>query len=186
MGRFSRARDRENCAVTPTKPYTAFFTKHTKEPDADAGADADRERPTRPSSASRRRSPLPRLSEKKHIHDPHWTGAAEFIRTNALNDNATGFAKDGFRDELITENAKKGDAVGAATTRAERRGRRRRRQGCVHRDPGRVDAQATALSTRSRFRVTPMTPSPRRRCVAPTLSSTSLFVSSLCRRVLRG
>ena len=50
--------------------------------------------------------------KKKHIHDPHWTGAAEFIRTNALNDNATGFAKDGFRDELITENAKKGDAVG--------------------------------------------------------------------------
>ena len=103
----------KNCAVTPTKPYTAFFTKHTKEPDADAGADADRET----SDASLVGEPAMLASaaaspKKKHIHDPHWTGAAEFIRTNALNDNATGFAKDGFRDELITENAKKGDAVG--------------------------------------------------------------------------
>lgn len=104
----------KKCAMTPTKPYTAFFTKHTKEPDADV----DREMPdasvvgeaaTLASSAA---SPQMKKHAHVHVHDPHWTGAAEFIRTNALNDNVTGFATDGFRDELITENSKKGDAVG--------------------------------------------------------------------------
>ena len=81
LGRFSRARDREKLHVTPTKPYTAFFTKHTKEPDADAGADADRETSGaslgRAEQVARARPPAPPL-RKKHIHDPHWTGAAEF------------------------------------------------------------------------------------------------------------
>ena len=46
------------------------------------------------------------------MHDPHWSGAAEFIRTNELNTADGGFSKEGFRDELIVENTKKGEAVG--------------------------------------------------------------------------
>ena len=50
--------------------------------------------------------------KKRHMHDPHWSGAAEFIRTNELNTADGGFSKEGFRDELIVENTKKGEAVG--------------------------------------------------------------------------
>ena len=59
--------------------------------------------------AGKRKSSKP---EKVHVHDPHWSGAAEFIRSNELNNVNGGFSKEGFRDELIVENTKKGEAVG--------------------------------------------------------------------------
>lgn len=109
------------CALTPSKPYRDFFNKHTADyQEGDLSGDEDEydacETGEAPSlvvdDGEDVNLPKPRISESHHVHNPHWSGAAEFIRANDLGGGDAGFSKDGFRDDLIIENSKKGEAVG--------------------------------------------------------------------------
>ena len=101
-----------------TKPYNAFFSKHTKNYDEGDLSDDEamydaREGGEQPALLMDTDDEDYRDHSKGHVHAPSWTGAAEFIQKNELNLNAQGgFFKDGVKDDFIVENTKKGDAVG--------------------------------------------------------------------------
>ena len=106
---------KRRCAMEATKPFNTFFAKHMKEyDDGDLSGDEDEyigyeigEQP----SLMVDDEDMDVAGETHHVHNPSWTGAAEFVQANNLSmATKDGFSKDGFRDELITEAPTKGGA----------------------------------------------------------------------------
>lgn len=52
------------------------------------------------------------FEKKCYMYDFYWSGVVEFICMNEFNIVDGGFLKEGFCDELIVENMKKGEVVG--------------------------------------------------------------------------
>jgi len=108
---------RRKCALSVTKPYSAFFSKHTKDYDEGDLSDDEamydaREGGEQPALLMDTDDENYRDHSKGHVHTPSWTGAAEFIEKNELLSAQGGFFKDGVKDDFVVENTKKGDAVG--------------------------------------------------------------------------
>jgi len=100
---------RRKCALRVEKPFGAFLAKHTKVYDdgnlsGDEG-DGAFEVGERPSLVAGDDDMVVCEAPKKpmHVHNPNWTGAAEFVRAISSSFAKDGYSKDGFRDELITE-----------------------------------------------------------------------------------
>ena len=112
---------RRNCALTPSKPYRDFLNKHSAvggatetfdDEEVDAASKLGEAASVVAEEGADANMLRTHIWDENHVHDPHWSGAAEFIRSNDLVSGDGGFSKDGFRDELIVENTKKGEAVG--------------------------------------------------------------------------
>lgn len=109
---------RRKCAMETSKPYNAFFAKHTKDyDDGDLSGDEDEydayEVGEQPSLVvdDDDMDVCETHAQHHHVHNPNWTGAAEFVRVNNLSASTKdGFSKDGFQDELIIEAPTKGGA----------------------------------------------------------------------------